>query len=295
MNTPEDLDELINDDTRTLVHYDDEFPAKAPLKHKKLHVHLNVVRERCRESDLQDLPSILSSAANLLDGCNTPPLMAQETTSFGCFQAAASADPCAHAYASNSAMCYYTPEYSESQQPYPATCRGSRVLPRDPQYKKLNDEVLDRLLQCRFDEGDMKDMLPSAADLLDGCNSQLHTASLSCAAAAADSCPNVMMRYSEKQRPYPALRRDSSLPRDSRFGLSTPSPPHTFGSLSLSDRDAETQRHLVEERDRFRDRQLLAEVRASTLLREFSSLKAELAEVGYTDCDLSYLVNMNFF
>ena len=155
---------------------------------------------------------------------------------------------------------------SESQRPYPAPCRGSTVVPRDPQYKKVHAEVLDRL-QCRFDEGDMKEMLTSAADMLDDCNRPLHTVPLfpSCAADSIDSCPAVVMRYSRQQRPYPALRCGSSLPRDSRFGPSTPT------------------------------HQLLPDVRASTLLREFSAPKAELDEVCYTDCDLSYLVNMDFY
>jgi hypothetical protein len=56
---------------------------------------------------------------------------------------------------SNSAMC------SESQRPYSAPCHGSRVVPRDAQYKTHHAEVLARLLlQCRFDEDDIKDMLP---------------------------------------------------------------------------------------------------------------------------------------
>ena len=158
------------------------------------------------------------------------------------------------------------------------------MVPRDPQYKKVHDEVLDRLLQCRFDQDDTKDMLPSAADLLDSCNVPLHTVPLfpSCAAT-------VVMRYSEQQRPHPApcrLRHGSSLPRNSRFGPSPTTPTHAFGSLSLGDRNAELAR----------DRQLLAEVRASELLREFSTPKAELDEVCYTDCDLSYLVsNMDFY
>jgi hypothetical protein len=78
---------------------------------------------------------------------------------------------------SNSAMC------SESQRPYSAPCHGSRVVPRDAQYKTHHGEVLDRLLlQCRVDEDDIKDMLPSAA------------------AAELVCC-------SELQRLYPALRR----------------------------------------------------------------------------------------
>ena len=233
-----------------------------------------MLQSRFDECGMQDW----NSSADLLDGCNT-----QETASFGCFQAHAASDP-------SSAMC------SESQRPYPAPCRGSTVVPRDPQYKKVHAEVLDRL-QCRFDEGDMKDMLPSGAEMLDGCNRPLHTVPLfpSCAADAIDSCPAVVMRYSRQQRPYPALRHGSSLPLDSRFGPSTPTPTHAFGSLSLSDRDAEAQRHFAEERDMLRDHHLLADVRTSTLLREFSAPKAELDEVCYTDCDLSYLVNMDFY
>jgi len=50
---------------------------------------------------------------------------------------------------------------SESQRPYSAPCHGSRVVPRDAQYKTHHAEVLARLLlQCRFDEDDIKDMLP---------------------------------------------------------------------------------------------------------------------------------------
>jgi hypothetical protein len=90
--------------------------------------------------------------------------------------------------------------------------------------------------------------------------------------------------------------RSSSLPRDSRFArLSPPAPTHATGSLTLSDRDAEAQRHLAFDRERLRDRQLLTEVRASKLLpvRQLSesAFKAELADVGYTECDLSYLVS----
>jgi hypothetical protein len=271
---------------RTIVHHDDGLPAGASLKHKLVGLAVHqaadpdlLLQSRFDECGLQDW----NSSADLLDGCNKPPLMAQETASFGCFQAHAAADP-------NSAMC------SESQRPYPAPCRGSTVVPRDPQYKKVYAEVLDRL-QCRFDEGDMKEMLTSAADMLDGCNRPLYTVPLfpSCAGDAIDSCPAVVMRYSGQQRPYPGLRCGSSLPRDSRFGPSTPTPTHAFGSLSLSDRDAEAQRHFAEERDMLRDHQLLADVRASTLLREFSAPKAELDEVCYTDCDLSYLVNMDFY
>lgn len=261
-----DLDIQILEDARTIVHHDDCLPAEAPLKHKKHHDHQAVdldwlLESRFDDSDLQDW----NSSADLLDGCNTPSLMAQEAASFGCFQAAAAATP-------NSAM------RSESQRPYPAPCHGSKVMPSDPQYNKVHDEVLDRLIQCRFDEGNMKDTLPSTADLVDGCNRPHHMAVFpSCAADAVDSCPTVVMRYSEQQRPYPALRRGSSLPRDSRSGPSPPTPTHAFGSLSLS------------------DRQLLAVARASTRLREFSAPKAELDEVSYTDCDLSYLVNTDLY
>ncbi len=166
----------------------------------------------------------------------------------------------------------------------PGSSRLLSVQAKRLAHKKHHGDAMDRLLQCHFDESDMEDLLPSASDLLDCCNTPDLTSS------CGDSCPTVVMRYSDL---HPAVK--SSVSRDS-FGPSAAAPINAFGDLSVSGRDAEAQRHLTDEMDRLRDRQLLAEVRAFfSSLRDFSSPnEAELVQLGYTDCDLSYLVNLNF-
>ena len=65
---------------------------------------------------------------------------------------------------------------------------------------------------------------------------------------------------------------------------------HAFDVFSPSARDAEVQRHVEEARDRLRDCQLLAEMRASSLMFCSSPTDPEMTELGNNDCDLSFLV-----
>ncbi len=84
---------------------------------------------------------------------------------------------------------------------------------------------------------------------------------------AAANCSDRVLHYAAH------YVRSSSLPRGSRFApLSPPTPTHATGSLSLSDRDPEAQRHWPFSLQVTRPPTVLSEVRASKLLqvRQFS-------------------------
>jgi len=173
-----------------------------------------------------------------------------------------------------------------------------------------HDQCLDRLVHCRFDDLEIPDLMPSTPDLLAGCNSppptareltnvqSNHTLTPTHPMRLTPTHPmrlsyeddrdfDVVMRYGEMMRASHALHGS----RASWLEPVSAAPTHAFDVFSSSARDADIQRHAEEARDRVRDRQLLAEVRASSLMFCSSPTDpAEMAELGYTDCDLSYLV-----
>ena len=171
--------------------------------------------------------------------------------------------------------------------------------------KMQHDQYLDRLAHCRFDDFEIPDFMPSTLDLLAGCNSPPPTArepiNVQSSLTPADTmCMrqlhqddrdfDVGMRYGDMMRASHALRGS----RASWLEPVSAAPIHAFDVFSPSAHDAAVQRHVEEARDRLRDHQQLqlwGKVTASSLMFCSSPTDpAEMAELGYTDCDLSYLV-----
>ena len=175
------------------------------------------------------------------------------------------------------------------------------------------DHALEQLLQqCRFIEDDLHDCLP-LSDILDGCNVPPPTwmqgsGTSGVRRAAVDShahdayTSDAPTRFAALQSRRPdghSARPEgyiAGVPFDSWF-----QPPsaghefnehalHSFGSLSISNRNSDIT--FAGARDQFCDRQSW-QARASSFPRERSAPEAyssELIEMGYTNCDLSYLV-----
>ncbi len=182
-------------------------------------------------------------------------------------------------------------------------------------YKKSNargqDESLERLLHCRFDEGDMQHLLPMS-DILEGLNTPLTlahgsvTSNIRCGRATVDSLVHTRMYASDAPTRDAALQSRSRedcnarVQRDSWFG--PPSAGHEFieypvrsSNCSLSFGPGNSDVSFAGTRDKFSDRPPLPplEAPASSVLRQCSRPEpnsAEFFELGYTDCDLSYLV-----
>jgi len=177
------------------------------------------------------------------------------------------------------------------------------------EHKKPNareqDHSLEQLLQFRFDEDDLQDPLP-LTDILDGCNAPLTAAqgpdtssASSCGRAAVDFhvhtyASNAPTRYDALQSRRPA-DYNARVPRDSWFGPPAAGhelneyPLHSFASLSLGLRNSDVTS--TGARDTFSNGPML-EARSSSLLRArpTPAHSAEFFEMGFTDCDLSYLV-----
>jgi hypothetical protein len=156
-----------------------------------------------------------------------------------------------------------------------------------------HDQCLDRQLHCRFDDLEVPDLMPSTPDLLAGCNSPPPTArELTNVQSNHTLTPTHPMRLArlsyEDDRDFDVVMRYGEIMRSSRALHG--SRASWLEPVSAA-HDADIQRHVEEARDRLRDRQLFAEVRTSSLMFCSSPTDpAEMAELGYTDCDLSYLV-----
>ena len=175
-------------------------------------------------------------------------------------------------------------------------------LPSLPLKRHMHHEKgLDRLAHCRFDDFEIPDFMPSTPDLLAGCNSPPPTAreliDVQSSLTPADTMRMRQLYESyEDDRDFDVGMRYGDMMRARASWLEPVSaaPIHAFDVFSPSAHDAAVQRHVEEARDRLRDRQqlqLLGKVTASSLMFCSSPTDpAEMAELGYTDCDLSYLV-----
>jgi hypothetical protein len=178
------------------------------------------------------------------------------------------------------------------------------------------DQSLQQLLQCRFDEDNLHDLLP-LTDILDGCNAPStlargsETSSVSCCGLAAvkryvNSGSHVLTYASDAPTRYAALQSQRREDYNARVRDSWCGPPpaghsfneytlHSFGSLSLGPGKSDVS--FAGAREKFSDRKLL-EARGSLNLHSThlhrcptpEEHSAEWIEMGYTSCDFSYLV-----